>query len=38
MLADKCHVVQEELGLAAKSKKNVIAFIVLFRVHTLRSE
>ena len=30
MLADKCHVVQEEPGLAAKPKENGLVFIVSF--------
>ena len=29
MLADKCHVILVELGLAAKSKRNVIVFFCL---------
>ena len=37
MLADKCHVILEELGLAAKSKRNVIVLIVLFSSYLVQS-
>ena len=38
MLADKCHVILEELGLAAKSKRNVIIFIIIHQTHYEKSD
>ena len=37
MLADKCHVILVELGLAAKSKRNVIIFIIIHQTHYEKS-
>ena len=38
MLADKCHVILKELGLAAKSKRNVIIFIIIHQNHYEKSD